>query len=168
MKLTLSCGDESRTMRVLRRADHLRVTFEDGSEVDLRLLSSSDGGFELEHGHARIHGAGATLNGRRQLWVNGRTLTYDKDEPTPAGREAHAETHLTTAIPAVVVEVLVEPGQVVRAGEKMVVLESMKMVLPVTADADGVVRAVRCAPGESVAAGQMLVEMEAPAAEPHD
>ncbi len=40
MKLTLRAGDEIRTMRVLRDDDWLRVTFEDGREVGLRLLSS--------------------------------------------------------------------------------------------------------------------------------
>lgn len=160
MKLTLRSGQDSRTLRVLRRGDCLRVTFEDGHDVELRLLSSVDGGFELERGHARIHGAGASLNGRRQLWVNGHTVTYERVEPRSARHSASSETQLTTAIPAVVTQVLAAPGQRVRAGDKLVMLESMKMVIPVTADADGVVEAVLCSPGDAVEAGQELVEIE--------
>jgi biotin carboxyl carrier protein len=36
----------------------------------------------------------------------------------------------------------------------------MKMYLPVTVPADGVVRSVHVAPGDVVAAGQILIEVE--------
>ncbi|MFN2114489.1 MAG: acetyl-CoA carboxylase biotin carboxyl carrier protein subunit [Anaerolineae bacterium] len=160
MRVTLNSGNESRTLRVVRRRDRLCVVFEDGREVELRLLSSGDGGFELEKGRARIHGAGATINGARQVWVNGRTVTYTREQPLAAARESRGESALSSAIPAVVLDVMVEPGQQVSAGDKLVVLESMKMVLPLTSGADGTVRAVRCAAGDAVDAGQVLVELE--------
>lgn len=161
MKVNLRAGDASRTMRVVRRGDALHVTFEDGREVVLRLLSSIDGGFEVEHGHARIHGAGTVINGHRQIWVNGRTLTYERARSVTAAHAPAMETNLSATIPAVVLQVLVAPGEAVAAGQKLVLLESMKMVLPVLAPYDGVVRAVCCRPGESVAAGVPLVEVDA-------
>jgi biotin carboxyl carrier protein len=161
MKVNLRAGDQTRAMRVVRHGDRLNVTFEDGDEVELRLLSSLDGGFELEHDHARIHGAGTVINGRRQLWVNGRNLTYERYRPLAIDHAPVPETDLAASIPSVVLQVLVEPGQVVAAGQKLVLLESMKMVLPILAPQDGVVRAVRCRVGESVQAGVPLVEMDA-------
>lgn len=163
MKVFVRAGDETRTMRVLRRGDRLHVTFEDGSTVELRLLASIDGGFELENGHARIHGAGTVLNGHRQLWVDGRTVTYDRARPVDAAHAAPAETSLAASIPAVVLDVLVAPGDHVTAGQRLVLLESMKMVLPIVAPQDAVVKAIGCRAGESVEAGTPLVELEADA-----
>ena len=160
MKMTLRVNGDARDLRVVRRADRLWVTFEDGREVELRLLSARDGAFELEHGHARIHGAGATVGTRRQVWVNGRTLAYECRSPIDAERDVPGEIELASSIPAVVVNVLVKPGDHVTAGQRLVLLESMKMVLGIQAAHDGTVRAVRCSTGQSVGAGVPLVEVE--------
>lgn len=160
MKLDLRAGNETRTVRVVRRGDRMFVTFEDGVDVELQLLSTLNGGFELENGHARIHGAGTVVNGRRQLWVNGRNLTYERAKSVNVEHGPPAETNLSASIPSVVLEVLVEPGQRVSAGEKLVLLESMKMVMPILAPQDGIVTHVCCRPGESVDAGVPVVELK--------
>ncbi len=48
----------------------------------------------------------------------------------------------------------------VRKGDVLVVLDAMKMEMPVRADADGIVTAVHCKPGELVQADAVLVELE--------
>ena len=60
-----------------------------------------------------------------------------------------------------IVKVLVEAGQIVAAGEVVVVLEAMKMENNVTADVDGTVSKVNVEPGQSVAAGEVVVVIEA-------
>ena len=57
-------------------------------------------------------------------------------------------------------QVLVKPGQRVEAGEKLVILEAMKMEIPVVAAEAGVVTDVLCAPGKQVAPGQALCLVE--------
>ena len=57
-------------------------------------------------------------------------------------------------------QVNVEVGSVVKEGQTLVVLESMKMEIPLTAPHDGVVSQVRVQPGSSVRAGQCVVVME--------
>jgi biotin carboxyl carrier protein len=160
MKLCLQVNGDSRDLRVVRRKDRFWVTFEDGREVELRLLSTLDGRFELEHGHDRIHGAGAAIGRKRQVWVNGRTLVYERHGQPEPQREPAGELELSSAIPAVVLEVLVAPGDHVDAGQRLVLLESMKMVMGVQAAHEGTVRAVHCAAGQSVEAGVPLVEVE--------
>jgi biotin carboxyl carrier protein len=64
-------------------------------------------------------------------------------------------------MPATVVKVLAEPGTRVRKGDTLIMLEAMKMELAVKAPRDGVVRAVKCQPGELVQPGVNLVELEA-------
>jgi len=159
--MKLCINGESRQLRVVRRGDRLTVTFEDGREADLRILSAQDGSFELERdqGHGRIHGAGAAVGNARHVWVNGRTLAYERQCPAEAAGGAPAEESLAASIPAVVLEVLVVPGDRVTAGQRLATLESMKMVLPLQAAHDGTVRAVHCAAGQSVGAGVPLIEV---------
>ena len=60
----------------------------------------------------------------------------------------------------IVVQVLVTPGQTVTVGEKLLVIEAMKMESNVVASVAGVVKAVHVARGDSVKKGQVLVEFE--------
>jgi biotin carboxyl carrier protein len=64
-------------------------------------------------------------------------------------------------MPATVWKVRVRPGERVAAGDELVVLESMKMEIPVTAPGDGVVGAVLVEEGTVIAAGDALVELQA-------
>jgi len=66
-------------------------------------------------------------------------------------------------MPANVWQVLVQPGARVAAGDKLVILEAMKMEIPVTAMESGVVREILCVPGRPVAPGQALCVVEAAA-----
>jgi urea carboxylase len=63
-------------------------------------------------------------------------------------------------LPANVWQVLVQPGTRVQAGEKLIVLEAMKMEIPVTALESGVVSEILCAPGRQVSPGQALCLIE--------
>jgi biotin carboxyl carrier protein len=67
---------------------------------------------------------------------------------------------LSAPMPATVRAVLVTPGQVVVRGETVVILEAMKMELPLRAPHDGEVKAVRCQPGELVHPGTPLLEIQ--------
>jgi acetyl-CoA carboxylase carboxyltransferase component len=63
-------------------------------------------------------------------------------------------------MPATVVAIEVSVGVAVPAGASLVVLESMKMEHVVTAPCDGVVRAIAIAPGDTVRADELLVEID--------
>jgi 3-methylcrotonyl-CoA carboxylase alpha subunit len=70
-----------------------------------------------------------------------------------------AHQSLSAPMPATVLKVLTEPGATVRKGDTLLILEAMKMELPVRCDADGVVQAVNCREGELVQPGAVLVEL---------
>jgi urea carboxylase len=59
-------------------------------------------------------------------------------------------------LPANVWQVLVQPGARVVAGDKIIILEAMKMEIPITAPESGTVAEILCAPGKQVAPGQAL------------
>jgi biotin carboxyl carrier protein len=67
---------------------------------------------------------------------------------------------LSATIPAVVSEILVNVGDQVTSGDKLILLESMKMIMPIVAPCDGLVVAINCEPGEAVQTGVQLVEID--------
>ena len=60
-------------------------------------------------------------------------------------------------MPGTVLQVRVQDGDTVRAGDVLVILESMKMELAITAPTDGVVSGVTLSAGDRVELGQSLV-----------
>jgi biotin carboxyl carrier protein len=64
-------------------------------------------------------------------------------------------------MPAQVTAVRVAAGDRVAAGAVLVLLEAMKMELPLRAPVAGRVRAIHCAPGDRVAPGRALVDLDA-------
>jgi len=54
----------------------------------------------------------------------------------------------------------VEAGSAVHQGDTLVILEAMKMELPIRSAGDGIVKAVHCHEGELVQPGVVLVELE--------
>lgn len=93
------------------------------------------------------------VDGRVHRFEIGRAGAPTRRRPSPA------EGGLTAPMPATVLTVQVEPGQTVARGDTVVVLEAMKMELPVRAPRDGTVTVVRCRPGELVQPGVPLLEI---------
>jgi urea carboxylase len=76
----------------------------------------------------------------------------ESDEPALAPGEMAVRAEVTGSV----WQLAVEPGQKVKAGDRVVVLETMKMETPVIAQSDGVVRKILVRPGALVRVGQML------------
>ncbi|HLF26078.1 MAG TPA: biotin/lipoyl-containing protein [Anaerolineae bacterium] len=70
------------------------------------------------------------------------------------------EVAIKSPMPGLIVAVKVVPGQAVRKGETLVILESMKMENELKAPRDGKVGAVRVEPRQPVEQGQTLVTIE--------
>ena len=68
----------------------------------------------------------------------------------------NVEAHIT----GIVWKVECKVGQEVEEGDIVVVLESMKMEMPVEAEDDGTVSEIRCSEGQSVNEGDVLVVLE--------
>lgn len=75
-------------------------------------------------------------------------------------RVAHADHSLTAPMPGTVIKVLVAPGEAVRSGATLLVLEAMKMEWPLRAPRDGVVARLNCREGELVQPDMPLVDLE--------
>jgi acetyl-CoA carboxylase carboxyltransferase component len=75
-------------------------------------------------------------------------------------------TDVRAPLDGTVVTVTVEPGEAVRGGQQLLVIESMKMEHVVAAPADGVVDTLRVGPGDTVEEGRPLVTLRANPADP--
>ncbi|MFI5397789.1 MAG: acetyl-CoA carboxylase biotin carboxylase subunit [Candidatus Binatia bacterium] len=78
--------------------------------------------------------------------------------PPPVREEVHGGCR--APMPGKILAVRAEPGQAVKKGETLVILEAMKMEHDVVAPHDGVVREVACEAGQQVDAGTVLVRLE--------
>jgi len=59
-----------------------------------------------------------------------------------------------------VLDVKVKVGDAVNEGDEVVILEAMKMELPIAAEASGVVKEVKCNQGDTVEAEGVLIVLE--------
>ncbi len=67
---------------------------------------------------------------------------------------------ITAHMAGTILQVCVQPGDTVQAGDEVVVLESMKMEMPITALAGGTVREVRVQSGDVVQEDDVLVVLD--------
>ena len=79
--------------------------------------------------------------------------TAKQSAPAGAGKP------VTSPLPGVIIEVSVKEGQAVKAGQKVAVLEAMKMENEIQAPADGTVTAILVNKGDSVLEGAEIVKI---------
>ncbi len=168
MRFKILLNEEEKEIEVIRQGDRLSISY-DGQNFEARIIYTDGPHFVLEVEERgpgdfiyrkRIRAAGYLDGDNRQLWANGRLVSYRRiSDEVPAISDPHSAS-LSPTIPAVVSEVLVKVDQVVKIGQKLVLLESMKMIIPIHSPCDGVVTVVNCSPGEAVLPGQQLVDIE--------
>lgn len=71
------------------------------------------------------------------------------------------ETVVKSPLPGVVVEIDVKPGEQVRDGQTLAVLEAMKMENEIQAPCSGIIKEIRAAKGDSVPEGEVLMTINA-------
>ena len=100
--------------------------------------------------------------GHLTLFRAGRRLSFARHDPGAVSGGIEMAGGLTAPMPGRIVSVLVEPGDSVREGQAVLVLEAMKMEHTLVAPADGTVEEVRFAPGDLVDEATELVVLAAP------
>ena len=104
------------------------------------------------------------FNAERERWITSGQAHFDSEEAlAPCSEDSpltDGEHSVDSHIAGNLWQVQVEAGSRVAAGDVLVILESMKMEIPVLAPMAGVVREIRVQPGSAVRAGQRLVVLE--------
>lgn len=78
-------------------------------------------------------------------------------------RKPYAPAHpglINAFIPGIITEIFVAEGQKVKRGDKLLILEAMKMLNEIMAPFDGQVKAIQVQKGDKVAKNQPLLELE--------
>lgn len=78
----------------------------------------------------------------------------------PAAASGGAANALKTPLPGVVLDVFVQEGDAVKAGQRVLLLEAMKMENNIEADRDGVVEKISVRKGDSVLEGDVLLTIK--------
>jgi len=153
---------EHRLILTDERGEHSVIVSDDGQvlvdDVPIATRIIGEGHVRLGPDQSRVAWV-ARLRDRRWVFLDGNVYEL---ETHAAGRRRAASGHssLSAPMPATVVRVEVSVGAHVRRGDTLVVLEAMKMELPIRADTDGTVTSVACKPGDLVQPGVALVELD--------
>ncbi|EJM02593.1 urea carboxylase [Pseudomonas sp. GM102] len=106
----------------------------------------------------------SAFNAERERWIASGQAHFDSEELAPEVTEdaplADGQQSIDSHIAGNLWQVQVQAGSRVAAGDVLVILESMKMEIPLLAPMAGVVREIRVQPGSPVRAGQRVVVLE--------
>ena len=148
------------------RAGRLFLEVE-GRQVEADFVRLPDGEVYslLVDGHSHevtVAHRGASLD----VTVNGTTIPVEVRSPlekllaqTAGDRAKGRGETITAPMPGAVVAIRVKPGDVVQAGQPVVVLEAMKMQNELAAQSGGVVSEVLVSVGAAVASGAVLLKL---------
>ncbi len=160
MTMRLSAGHAEALVRIEGEPTAARVTVDGGEPVVASVARDGNGSTDLV-----VRLAGESRGYRRAQAPDG-AVWYEREGRAVAVSErrnllaSHAESvesgPVTSPMPGTVLVVEVEPGDVVRAGEPLLVVEAMKMEHTITAPVDGVVSRVDVRVGQQVALDEPL------------
>ena len=138
----------------LRLGEEISVAIEAGKTLIIRLVNVSE----------------ADKDGRRTVTyeLNGITReAYVTDKKVSPQTKARVKADIAdplqigAPIPGLIASIAVSVGQKVSRGDKLLMMEAMKMQTTVSASADGVVAELHCTLGETVASKDLLVRLRA-------
>jgi urea carboxylase len=106
----------------------------------------------------------AAFDSERGRWEATGQIGYAADLPAAHDEDASEDLQpgclaVVSPVAGSVWKISSAPGQAVKAGDTLVLVESMKMELPVTAPVDGIVTQLRCTEGRAVLVAQTLIIM---------
>ncbi len=98
-------------------------------------------------------------DGARHICL-GETMAFVREASPWSDASTSDPSKIAAPVSGAVVAVNVEPGDTVKTGDVVAVMEAMKMEMRLTAEADGVVAAVHAAEGSQASGGFVLIELD--------
>jgi acetyl/propionyl-CoA carboxylase alpha subunit len=140
----------------------------DGQEIELTITTEgNDQGWCRTSGGQSHRFLLSWVGDELHLWLDGYLFVYEKvdtgrvDARRPDRREQSASGNdILAPMPGTVAEILVQVGDQVERGQTVMIMESMKMELLITAHRAGVVLRLAVETGSQVDKGMRLLEMQ--------
>lgn len=164
----VTVGERVVRVQVRHEGEHVLVRVDDGDERPVQLGTVRGPLRWLGRGDRRTE-LMAVLDGEGvRLAVGGLELQADVLDEARArlasvagGRaRSHVRRELKAPMPGLLVKVLCQAGDVVEAGQPLIVLQAMKMENELSLPRGGTIKSVAAEPGQSVEQGQVLVVLE--------
>ena len=120
--------------------------------------------FEKNSAIIEVNGTLYTVELHREVKKT-KTPTLVRAEVPPSKREKIEKKEkgssdpVTAPLPGNIIEILVKPGDLVKKGQILLVMEAMKMENKIQSEKDGVVESVKVIPGSNVLQGDILIEL---------
>lgn len=166
MDVSITIDGAEKSITLERDGDGYRVAV-DGREYNVSDVNAVEGtlAFLIDRQSYVAHvsdgdgGVRISIRGR-----NYRLVEEAMDADRPGVDAAAGDGRITAPMPGNIADVRAAEGDAVKAGQPVVVLESMKMQNEIAAPFDGVVARIHCRTGDQVGFGDTLAEV-APARE---
>lgn len=120
----------------------------------------SSGWYAVKDGDRHVRVAVASDGNATWVFLDGHVWKVDDGGGSGRRGKARGESSVMAPMPATVIAIHTAPGKTVSEGDTIIVLEAMKMELPIKAPRSGVVTAINCATGDLVQPGINLVEIQ--------
>ncbi len=136
---------------------------------DIQLLDDENGFTYIRYKNKKYH---VDILEKKQnkytVLLNGVSYTFTIETPISFKRKKYLDKQksknkieaVLAPMPGKIIDVLVEPGAEVKAGESLLILEAMKMQNEITATINGTVEAVLVKPNDTVNKDDILIEIK--------
>jgi biotin carboxyl carrier protein len=163
MKTTLHSNETALTVEYEKKGDEYEAIV-NGQTFKVRLLSARNNSFTLLVNEKPLQAHLARDGQRTLVAIEGRVYEFSQGQDRQ-GKISKRETgrldpEIRSPMPGKILQVLVQTGAQVEAGQILVVVEAMKMENALTVEGAAYVKRVHVSPGELVELGQILVELE--------
>ncbi len=121
--------------------------------------------FERNIAHIEVNGTIYTVEVHREIKKT-KTPTLIRAEVPVTGedkiekKKKGSPVPIIAPIPGSIIEIFVKPGDLVKKGQVLLVMEAMKMENKIQSDKDGIVDSVQVTVGSNVLQGDILIELK--------
>jgi biotin carboxyl carrier protein len=161
VRMELKSGERTFELKVSVNGDHCQVDL-DGQAIALEILAARGAELDLRLAGKRYRALVAATRDERHVFLDGAVFTFrmpvDADEMAEADQAGGPD--LVSQMPGTIVKVLVEVGQEVPEGARLLIIESMKMETEMTAPVAGKISRIHVQAGQTVGLAEPLLDIE--------
>jgi len=156
----LTDGGKDRTVGVGYRAKGWRMTV-DAHSIDVDACFEDDGSVSASLNGRRAQARVLRVSGDLVVLIQGRSFAFKPHDPLEAAEHAHdGAAELRAPMPGKIVQILAKPGDRVRRGQALAIIEAMKMEHTLAAPGDLTVKTAPYRAGDQVNEGAIIVSFE--------